>query len=228
MPVAFAIHQPTGTMESTARAIQERGGLFVVNHPRSAGYPVCTGCHWDFDDAPAYADAIEVMNGDWARRQNEEALTLWDRWLAAGWRVPAVAGSDAHMAPPHPERVGYTWAWATPDVATIVRAIRAGRTFLSRGPHVAWVVPSAGDEVLRTSSEVSVRLAGVPAGCHVHLWRDGRLVEFRPVVEGDSVQSFALKSRPAAGTWFRVHLVHQPKVGTPELVAITNPVWVGR
>ena len=53
LPVPFAVHQPLGTMEATARAIQGRGGLFVVNHPRSAGYPTCTGCHWDFDDAPA-------------------------------------------------------------------------------------------------------------------------------------------------------------------------------
>jgi hypothetical protein len=228
LPVPFAVHQPTGTMEALARAIQGRGGLFVVNHPRSAGYPACTGCHWDFDDAPAYADAIEVMNGDWARRQNEEGLTLWDRWLAAGWRVPATAGSDAHVAPPHPERVGYTWAWATPDVPSIMHAVRAGRTFLSRGPHLSWEAPVSGNEVARTQSELSVRLGNVPLGCQVHLWRDGRLVEFRPVSEGDSVQVFPLKSRPVAETWFRVHLMHQPKVGTPELLAMTNPVWVGR
>jgi hypothetical protein len=227
-PVPFAIHQPTGTMEGAARAVQGRGGLFVVNHPRSAGYPACTGCHWDFDDAPAYADAIEVMNGDWARRQNDDGLALWDRWLTAGWRVPATAGSDAHAALTHPERVGYTWAWATPDVLSIIRAVRAGRTFLSRGPHLSWEAPIAGTEVTRTLPEMSVRLSGVPAGCLVHLWRDGRLVEFRPVPQGDSTQAFPLKSRPVAGTWFRVHLVHQPKVGTPELLAMTNPVWVGR
>jgi hypothetical protein len=228
LPVPFQVHQPVSTMEATARAIQGRGGLFVVNHPRSAGYPACTGCHWDFDDAPAYADAIEVMNGEWARRQNDDGLALWDRWLAAGWRVPATAGSDAHVAPALLERVGYTYAWASPEVASIIRAVRAGQTFLSRGPHVSWDAPIAGTEVSRILPEVSVRLAGVTAGCQVHLWRDGRLVEFRPVPEGDSIQAFPLKSRPVAGTWFRVHVVHQPKVGTPELLAMTNPVWVGR
>ena len=228
VPVPFAVHQPGGTMEATARAIQGRGGLFVVNHPRSAGYPACTGCHWDFDDAPAYADAIEVMNGDWARRQNDDGLALWDRWLAAGWRVPATAGSDAHVAPTHPERVGYTFAWASPDVASIIRAVRSGGTYLSRGPRLSWEAPVAGTDMARTLPELSVRLAGVTAGCQVHLWRDGRLVEFRPVPEGDSIQAFPLRSRPVVGTWFRVHLVHQPKVGTSELFAMTNPVWVGR
>ncbi len=228
VPVEFALHRPAGKMEATARAIQSRGGLFVVNHPRSAGYPACTGCRWDFDDAPAYADVIEVMNGDWPRRQNDEAMVLWDRWLASGWRIPATAGSDAHGAPAHPDRVGYTWAWSVPEVASIIGSVRAGRTFLSRGPHVSWEAPRPGAEVARATTSLAVRLGGVPAGCLVHFVCDGRLVEFRPVPEGDSVQAFPLHARPLAGTWFRVHLVHQPKVGTPELVALTNPVWVGR
>lgn len=227
LAIDLVAYHPAATMESVARGVQGRGGLFVVNHPRSPGYPACTGCRWDFDDAPAYADAIEVMNGPWPRRQNDEAVALWDRWLAAGWRVPATAGTDAHEAPLHADRVGYTWAWSIPGVASILQAVGSGRTFLSRGPHLSWEAPSAGAPVPRGLPELAVRLGAVPPGCQVHLWCDGRLVEFRPVPEGDGIQAFPLRARPAAGTWFRVHLVHQAN-GATELLAITNPVWVGR
>jgi hypothetical protein len=66
---------------------------------------------------------------------------------------------------------------------------------------------------------------GAPAGSELRLVRDGQAVDMRPAPTDDTVVTYALRSRPAEGTWFRVHLV---RAGTTELLAITNPVWVGR
>ena len=223
--LTYTVHRPTRTMAETASAVQSQGGLFVVNHPRSAGYPMCTGCHWDFDDAPSYTNVIEVMNGDWPRRQNDDAMTLWDKWLALGWRVPATAGSDAHAAPLHADRVGFTYVHAIPDTAGILASVKAGRSFLSRGPHLAWQSPGPGEAVPRNAAEVAIEVRGAPAGSELRLVRDGQAVDMRPAPTDDTVVTYALRSRPAEGTWFRVHLV---RAGTTELLAITNPVWVGR
>lgn len=223
--LTYSVHRPARTMAETASEVQSQGGLFVVNHPRSAGYPMCTGCHWDFDDAPSYTNVIEVMNGDWPRRQNDDAMSLWDRWLALGWRVPATAGTDAHAAPLHADRVGFTYVHATPDVAGILTSVKAGRSFLSRGPHLAWQSPGPGEAVPRNAAEVAIEVRGAPAGSELRLVRDGQVVDMRPAPTDDVVVAYTLRSRPAEGTWFRVHLV---RAGTTELLSITNPVWVGR
>jgi len=41
------------TMEGAAAEVHRRGGTFVVNHPRSSGYPACTGCRWELGDETA-------------------------------------------------------------------------------------------------------------------------------------------------------------------------------
>ncbi|HEU5316697.1 MAG TPA: CehA/McbA family metallohydrolase [Chloroflexota bacterium] len=200
----------TTSMEEAAWTVRERGGLFVVNHPRSAGYPFCTGCRWEYGDETAeYADAIEVMNGAWPRRQNEVGMALWDRWLNAGHRIPATAGTDSHGFARRPELLGFTYARAGRDPTDILQAVREGRTYLSRGPSVEWLDGDA----------PAVRVSGATGEVDVFLVTDGRR-HGRRRMSGEGEMRFDLDR---AWRWARVEVYAKNK---KELLALTNPKFI--
>lgn len=221
---------PSRTMAQAAEEVRQRGGTFVVNHPRSAGYPLCTGCRWEFGDASAaYADALEVWNGEWDRPQNREALAIWDRWLSAGWRIPATAGTDAHGTPRHPEAMGYTYVWAAPDPRSILDAVRAGRSFLSRGPRLSWLeaiweaLPAGPGQLPATLDRLAVEVVGLQQPAILRLVHNG-VAMAEQALDGDGRHAFARPPAPALAGWYRAELWRQ---GTAELLALANPVYAG-
>jgi predicted metal-dependent phosphoesterase TrpH len=197
----------TGSIETAARTVHERGGLFVVNHPRSVGYPWCTGCRWEYgDETLAYADAIEVLNGAWPRRQNVGGLALWDRWLTAGRRIPAVAGTDSHGFARRPELLGFTYVMSGRNGAEILAAVKEGRTYLSRGPSVVWA---------EDDDRPGVWIGGVTQPLEAGLVADGRRRKRVAVVANGEVRFERPKAR-----WYRVEL-YEKNEKVP--VALTNP-----
>ena len=206
---------PTGTMERAADYVHERDGLFVVNHPRSNGYPACTGCRWELGDATAgYADVVEVWNGPWDRAQNHQGLTLWDRWLNAGHRLPATAGTDSHEWPRYPAQMGYTYVWARPEVGDILRAVRIGHSFLSNGPALTWSEQAVSDGL-------AVQLEGCGAHAELRLVHNGETLR-RERIGGDGRFSASTDGDPSG--WVRAEL-WQPD--STMLLAMTNPMWLG-
>jgi hypothetical protein len=212
-------HTPRVTMAEVAAGVRRRGGVFVVNHPHSAGYPACTGCRWEFgDESAGYASVLEVWNGAWSKAQNPPALRLWDRWLNAGYRVPAVAGTDSHVAPPAPHETGYTYVWAPPSVEGILDAVRRGASFVSCGPQVAWPV-----EALTSSIDgdrpLTVHVDGLAEPADLRLVRNGRAVD---MLCTDHNGEHALQ--PTGGEfssgWCRVELRRRV---SGSLLACTNP-----
>jgi predicted metal-dependent phosphoesterase TrpH len=172
------------TMEAAAAAVHRLGGTFVVNHPRAAGYPLCTGCRWEFGaTSAAYADALEVWNGAWNRQQNGQALALWDRWLRAGRRVPATAGTDSHRLPEPGAALGFTYAWARRDPAAILAAVRAGHTYLSAGPYLAWH-PWPNCLAAPSPDRLSIEVARLGAPADLRLMHDGRPIARETVAAG--------------------------------------------
>lgn len=226
---------PGRTMGQAAAEVRRRGGTFVINHPRSPGYPSCTGCRWEFgEESAAYADLLEVWNGPWAARgQNAEALALWNGWLNAGHRLPAVAGSDGHTSPRRPDQLGFTYAFASPDTPSLLAALRAGRTYLSAGPALIWRQPQPGATLPAGAEEVTVDVGGLATAAELCLVAAGETVE-RRTVTGDDTVSFRLPgsaSRGASGSalgapappaWFRVELYRQQ---TGAILALTNPLF---
>ncbi len=108
-----------------------------LNHPKPYGpewiYPEVTGFH-----------TIEAWTGWWAIF-NAQSLAWWQRQLGdAG--LPMIGGSDmhdhrSHGAPERPleaARIGFPTTWVQVDgeltPASILAAVRAGRTFLSESP----------------------------------------------------------------------------------------------
>jgi len=222
--------EPSRTMVQAAAEVHRRGGTFVVNHPRATGYPRCTGCRWEFGDASAaYADALEIWNGEWDRPQNREALAIWDRWLSAGRRLPATAGTDAHGAPRRPEAMGYTHVWAAPDWRSILQAVRAGRSFLSRGPRLSWLetiweaLPAGPGWLPAALDRLPVRATGLQLPAELRLVHNGQTIATHPLA-GDGEHSFELPPAPLRPGWYRVELWHQ---GTAELLALANPLYAG-
>lgn len=115
-----------------------RGGLFSVNHPKAT--PDCLGCDWAYA-VPAGADAVEAWQGPWAF-QNWESLARYDALLRQGRRLALVGGSDRHQ-PGYPDpdppflQVGSPTTWlglAELSVPAVLKAIRAGRAFVSESP----------------------------------------------------------------------------------------------
>ncbi len=108
------------------------GALCSINHPKQGG-PA-----WEYGfDLPV--DALEVWQGPWPYR-NEESLALWDRLLAAGWRVPVVGGSDYHC--PAGEDTNFlrlgqptTWVQTTErSIRGVLEGIRSGRVSIGASP----------------------------------------------------------------------------------------------
>ena len=207
----------TSTMEGAAAEVHRRGATFVVNHPRSAGYPACTGCRWELGDASAqYADAIEVWNGAWDRPQNHLGLALWNRWLNAGHRLPATAGTDSHKWPDRPDQQGYTWVWAQPEVEDILAAVRDGRSFLSCGPSLTWERHDLG------SGTLDVWVADLHEPAEARLVHRGEVVAREPVGGAGRI-AFRLDQAPEVGDWYRVEAW---RPGSRMLLAMTNPRYV--
>jgi hypothetical protein len=218
----------TGTMAAAAAEVHRLGGTFVVNHPRATGYPHCTGCRWEFGDQSAeYVDALEVWNGPWVRSyaggggQNLEALALWDAWLNAGRRIPAVAGSDGHVAPRRPESQGLTCVYATPDPQSILAAVREGMSYLSCGPVLVQRDPPLGEPLPAGAGAITATLDGLPGPADVYLVAGGQRAARRvvqPEEAGDL--TFSLPDPPEA--WYRLEVYRQ---GGADLLALTNPVF---
>jgi hypothetical protein len=156
-----------------------RGMVVQVNHPRlepGIGYYDVV----DFDPAtgregPLYSDdydVIEVFNGfDLARLERvEQVFQDWLHLLARGQRVVANGSSDSHQ-------VRFQWAGyprtyvrvdggnAT-DADAVLRALRAGRAFVTSGPFLeAWVAGRGMGEVAAVEGgvlPVRVRLRAPP------------------------------------------------------------------
>jgi len=209
----------TGTMAAAAAAVHEQGGTFVVNHPRSIGYPDCTGCRWEFgDDSAGYADLLEVWNGPW-RRQNVEGLALWDAWLNAGRRLPACAGSDGHLRPQRWDTVGLTCVFAVPEPGAILAAARAGASYLTSGPVLLLRDPAPGARLPADADAVSLTVADLPGPADVYLVADGARVARRSL-RGDGELRLPL---PAGSVrWCRVELYAQ---GRDVPLALSNAIF---
>ncbi len=133
----FRIERP-GDLARLVRQVNERGGLFSVNHPKVT--PGCLGCDWEYE-VPDGAASLEAWQGPWLMR-NWDSLARYDALLRAGRRLTLVGGSDRHHPgyPNHDQpflQVGSPTTWlelTEPSVPAVLDAIRAGRAFVSEAP----------------------------------------------------------------------------------------------
>ncbi|XID95142.1 CehA/McbA family metallohydrolase [Paenibacillaceae bacterium WGS1546] len=208
-------------------ATAKRNKAFVVlNHPH------CDMCPWEwgFDVDP---DAVEVWNGPWTER-NDGALAWWQEQLAAGGRLVAVGGSDAHRPHPYVRHAWpTTWVYAnTRTVEGIMEGVRAGRVFLSYAPDGPTIdltlgscmigdvyEPRPGDE-----ADFKLNLAGLREGDAVKIVSErGVEHQFTAATDGDRAYSWPMLER----LFYRVEVWRYfPEAGRELVAALSNPVYL--
>lgn len=152
-------------MADLARVAMAAGASCTIAHPMAPGDDAgCTGCRWEFAEMmPGPARQVEIWNGGPWSDYNEEGLALFRRWLAAGHRLVATAGSDIHGPEGGGGPVGFNHVEAEAlTEAAILSAIAQGRNYLSSGP-----------KLILTSAEVGMGgtvAAGSPFQIH---WQSG-------------------------------------------------------
>ncbi|HET7027924.1 MAG TPA: CehA/McbA family metallohydrolase, partial [Candidatus Limnocylindrales bacterium] len=211
----WEFRDPSAPAVERAMAEAAASGAFVsVNHPKPFGPP------WEYGPlAPMHA--VEVWNGPWVGL-NPVSLEWWESLLLAGRRLVAVGGSDTHYLratdpdPRHGRGLGTptTWVEAGPELsaATVVAAMRAGRTFVSASP--------AGPQLYLDREDGGVRVATVgAAGAALMVVADGRVVSAAGVDGDDWSTRVAL---PGDTGYVRAQLVRP----TGELLALTSPLWL--
>lgn len=217
------------SMEDLARAILDKGLLFVIAHPRSPGDPACTGCRWEFDEMmPGIAPAVEIWNGIW-RQYNEEGLRLYYTWLNEGHRLVATSGTDIHRPPPEDvtgAAANVVYAEELSESA-LLAAIRQGRLYLSAGPDLRLTaIGDSGAETIMGGTIVATRTIHVRASWHnttngdrLRLIVNGVLHEEIDVPHADE-RSWDLAGETTC--WFLLEV--RDSQGT--MRAITNPIFV--
>jgi hypothetical protein len=226
------------SVEDGARSIlaqaAAQGAFAVVNHPSDRGYPVCTGCRWDF--APSdiqHFDAIEVWNGGWLdpATGNPEALALWTDQLMAGHTLTAVAGSDTHRASEY-QRVDQPYTWVHAEALgerEILDGLRSGRAYLSCGPTLTFAARAAGDAVATLPGDrlppggfaLRVDIARLAVPATLWLVADGSARRLGDV----SPPGVTLQATATAGSWWRLEL--RGRGPDEPILTMTNPVYHG-
>jgi hypothetical protein len=219
-----------GAVDRVLAELHGRGGLAVAAHP----FCPLPGCDWRFGYRGL--DAVEVWNGPWTP-DDEAALALWDRMLADGRFLPAVAGSDAHG---HDDRVGHPQTVALADGLerrAVLRTLAGGRCWMAESAAVDLRLEAAaagrsagiGERLeVPPGQEVTVRLLvrGAAGGLARLCTGAGPVLEGRLAGDRDTVE---WTTTPAASAWARAEVRRPPAAAATlgAMVALTNPVFLG-
>ena len=216
------------SMVNIAEQVKDKGGIFIIAHPKSIGDPECTGCDWNYVDMlPGAARHIEIWNGPWAGDSgNEKALQLWYQWLNQGYRMVATTGTDSHgpMKDPNP---GFNHIYAE-DLSekAILNAIKQGHLYVSSGPRLEL---SASNEALEQVMMGDL-ITSNKIHCSLNFSKCSRQHKLSIIVNGETFQTHAVTDDgilewqlPSQAKWCIVELRNEQG----DIAAITNPIFVG-
>lgn len=127
---------PQNISEKIKRA-QSLGDIVTIAHPVRMGYPLCSGCHCEYDiDKLAGADNYEVWShyypneGVVAEKQRKQWLSL----LGQGHRIAAVYGYDWHNRDDVPPSYACTYVGAeSAEKEDILKGLKSGATYITVG-----------------------------------------------------------------------------------------------
>ena len=231
-------------MNTIARQVHQLGGIISINHPNAPSGEICLGCGWH-PDPPAdlhLFSAIEAVNGG-SLRGPYSGVSFWEKQLTAGYRIPAIGGSDNHHGAwpvVHPDSVGIptTVVYAQNlSVPAILDGIRSGHVFIDlTGSHNRLLEmtamesdqkPAMMGDALRASAGSVIQLTVHILGC------SGWTLKLSDNGHGDSELPSRVLSQEDVTLQFswpsdgkRHWLV--PRVETPEgeLELLGNPIYV--
>lgn len=217
------------TMAQILAEVEGAGALFVIAHPDCPGDPICTGCHWDYDDVmPGASGMVEVWNEHWdSGSNNEGSLRLWYEWLNQGHRLYATVGTDIHGPPNVPLEFGFDIVYAEAlTEAAILAALRQGHAYMSSGP----VLEFTGRTSSGQTAQMGDTLAGQP--CELSLkWRQCRAGDLvRLIVNGQVNEELAADAQ-GEHTWTFADgqarwSVVEVRDSQGNVRALTNPIFM--
>ncbi|WP_034269250.1 CehA/McbA family metallohydrolase [Haloechinothrix halophila] len=223
-----------------------RHGAYV-----SAAHPASAHLSWQFladglADPALLPDGLEVWNGPY-QPDDDDAIAIWDRLLAAGHRVFASGGSDLHgTANPEASALGapttVVYAGSLSRDA-VVAALKAGRSYVTSGPSGPELYLTAegpagqhamvGGTVTGGPADVVTVSVLVRGGTErvLTLLRDGLVVRTEPVTADE--QTVTLDQPIGPGGYLRAELRGAPEPDTEDplngrsgMVALTNPIFL--
>jgi len=163
-----------------------------------------------------------------------EETPEWYTLLDAGFRV-ALAGSGGKMSNRQTLGGCRTYARLAPDEALDYRAwieaVRAGRTFVTRGPLLQFTVndldPGARLDVAEGQKlRVRAEVKNPSAGDAVEVVHNGAVVATRDL-NGDGPQALEAEVSLVGGGWLAARCVRRDRRGPgPAMLAHTSPVYV--
>lgn len=127
----FLGQEKAPSMESVADTIHSMGGIFGINHPLSGMVS------WRYSGFPIEkADAIDI----WAAPDGPVSLcypTLYDSYLARGYRLTALGSSDSHDPDKEgPWKFGQLFTYVYADSLSekgIIEGIKRGNVYVANG-----------------------------------------------------------------------------------------------
>lgn len=184
-------------------AINARGGLAIVAHPRWSfmSYDM-------FDGLKDYA-AFEVYNGTCEKMSRGYSMDYWDRFMTREKRPLHVVATDDSHEPEWDFATGWTWVNADRDPASILDAIRRGDVYASTGPRIEKIAVEGEAVTLWTSSAKAIKFIG-------------RMGMLKGIVEGSNVKRATYRFN-GDETFIRVE-VH----GHDGRIAWTNPFFLDK
>jgi hypothetical protein len=202
-------------VERTMRAAIKSGAVVSICHPKPFGPP------WEYTNAGGGFHAVEVWNGPWPQL-NAASLEHWDGLLRRGVRCVAVGGSDTHylhrrdVAPRHADSIGTPTTWVhadgIPTVATILAALRDGRSFVSESPRGPQLYLDA-DRARKGRVSVETRDA---EGARLELITATGMIASKPAEDP------LVFDIPDDARFVRAQLV----ADNGDVRALTNPLWM--
>jgi len=221
----------------------------------AAAHPYGATLAWQFfgdaarDPAGALPDGLEVWTGPF-QPDDQVSVEQWDELLREGRRIFANGGSDVHgfdrgdgFALAQPTTVVYA-----PELSrtAIVRALRQGRSFVTRRPEGAELYLSAtgpsgqrqpvggtlyGEAGDRIAFSILARQA---AGMRLDVIRDGSVVQSTPITS--AAQTVRFEQPVGAGGFVRAELRGAPAIAPAggfqssrmDMEALTNPIFLLR
>jgi hypothetical protein len=228
--VGWSTGEGARTMEQIAAEVEARGGVFIIGHPAHVGDPYCTGCQWVYPTMmPGNAHVVEAWNMKWSgESRNDDALNLIYGWLNQGHRLAFTSGTDNHGRNPNATHLAFNVVYAD-DLSEreILRAIRAGHSYLSSGARLDLTATSGDASALMGDALKVARAATVhvtagwddsPPAAELALIVDGVAKEKREVAANGS-QAWELKGEDAR--WCLLTL----RSSDQTMLAMTNPIY---
>jgi hypothetical protein len=176
---------PQLTIQETISEIHDQGGIAFAAHPGSRKTLMQSlflrRGHWEDADCSGTLDGFQAYNGSFSNAW-KRGLDLWIDMLKKGYRVPLLAGNDAHgdfnryrsIKTPFfsifesTERYfgnGKTGVYVRcTGKEELIDAVKAGKTFVSNGPYLSIDNDS-------TATSTIIHRSGVPfssTGFYVH------------------------------------------------------------